>query len=206
VSEEDKYVSGMGKASVLPPELKGWNWGAFLLSWIWGIGNSTYIALLMFVPLVNIVMMFVLGAKGNKWAWQNRTWRDVDQFRRTQRKWAISGIVLVFVVMPLFFVSITSMLKGDAYKLSLSKIESNVEIRQLLGSPVAPGFFVVGSIQVSGPDGEASLQYSISGPKGSAEAFVHAFRNMGKWVLQEIVVYSEEQQKTIQVIKPEHKT
>ena len=64
--QTEEYSSGMEKESVLPPELKGWNWGAFLLNWIWGIGNSTYIAFLMFVPLVNIVMLFVLGAKGNE--------------------------------------------------------------------------------------------------------------------------------------------
>ena len=65
MNQEQEYISGLGKDSVVPPELKGWNWGAFLLNWIWGIGNSTYIALLMFVPFVNIVMFFMLGAKGH---------------------------------------------------------------------------------------------------------------------------------------------
>ena len=32
-------TSGQGKAAVLPAELKGWNWGAFFLHVIWGIGN-----------------------------------------------------------------------------------------------------------------------------------------------------------------------
>ena len=35
----------------IPPELDRWNWGAFLLNWIWGVGNNTYIALLTLVPL-----------------------------------------------------------------------------------------------------------------------------------------------------------
>ena len=200
MNQEQEYISGLGKESVLPPELKGWNWGAFLLNWIWGIGNSTFIALLMFIPLVNIVMLFMLGAKGNKWAWQNRTWRDVEHFKQTQRKWAISGLVLVFVVLPLFVVSISGMLKGEAYELSLSEIESNTEVTQLIGSPIHPGFFVMGNVTISGPNGEASLQYSISGPKGTAEALVHAYKNRGKWVLQEIIVYSEVQHKTIKVI------
>ena len=34
----------------IPAEIKRWNWGAFLLNWIWGIGNQTYIALLALVP------------------------------------------------------------------------------------------------------------------------------------------------------------
>ncbi len=50
---------------VIPPEIRRWNWGAFLLNWIWGIGNQTYIALLALIPGVNLVMLFVLGAKGS---------------------------------------------------------------------------------------------------------------------------------------------
>ena len=61
-------TSGQGKGTELPDELKGLNWGAFLLNWIWGLGNRTYIALLALIPLVNFVMMFVLLFKGNKWA------------------------------------------------------------------------------------------------------------------------------------------
>src|SRR5215813_2581633 len=59
-------TSGQGERAIVPPEIRGWNWGAFLLNWIWGICNDTYIALLMFVPLVNVVMIFVLGAKGSE--------------------------------------------------------------------------------------------------------------------------------------------
>ena len=36
----------------IPPEIDRWNWGAFLLSWIWGVGNNTFIALLSLVPIV----------------------------------------------------------------------------------------------------------------------------------------------------------
>ena len=67
----------------IPPELDRWNWGAFLLNWIWGVGNNTYIALLTFVPFVGIVMPFVLGAKGSRWAWRNGRWDNVEHFERT---------------------------------------------------------------------------------------------------------------------------
>ncbi len=200
-----EYTSGLGKESAVPPELQGWSWGAFLLNWIWGIGNSTYIALLMFVPLVNIVMIFVLGAKGNKWAWQNRTWRDVEHFKKTQKKWSIAGAILVFIVLPLFVISISSMLKGEAFDLSLKAINSNNEVVQLIGTPIEPGFFVMGNIQISGSTGQASLQYSISGPKGEAVAYVLANKEIGQWNLNEVIVYKEEQDLKIQVIAPKQK-
>jgi len=200
--QEQVYTSGLGKESVVPPEIRGWNWGAFLLNWIWGIGNSTYIALLMFVPLVNIIMLFVLGAKGNKWAWQNRTWRDVEHFKKTQRKWGITGALLVFVGLPLLVSGISGMLKGEAYDLSLEAIKSNPEVTKLIGTPVEPGFFVMGNIQISGPAGNAALQYTVSGPMGEAEAYILATKEMGQWALNEVVVYSEEQNHKIDVIYP----
>ncbi len=195
---EKEYISGLGKESELPPELKGWNWGAFLMNWIWGIGNSTYIALLMFVPVVNLVMLFVLGAKGNKWAWQNRIWRDVEHFKRVQRKWALSGLVIIFIVIPLFIFSITAMLKGEAYELAVNEISQNSEVIEYLGSPITPSFFVAGEISYSSDSGEASLGFSIEGPKQEADVFVHALKEQGVWVLKEIVVYN--QQDNVQII------
>lgn len=73
-------------------ELRKWNWGAFLLSWIWGIGNRVWISLLALIPVVGLVMMFVLGFKGNRWAWERKEWRDIAHFHSTQRKWAIAGL------------------------------------------------------------------------------------------------------------------
>jgi len=89
-----KNTSGQGKSAVIPAEIKKWNWGAFLLSWIWGLGNKTYIALLWFIiPLFSIV----LGIKGSKWAWQNKRWESIEHFQRVQKIWAWCGLGLVVV-------------------------------------------------------------------------------------------------------------
>jgi hypothetical protein len=78
----------------IPPEIDRWNWGAFLLNWIWGVGNNTFIALLTLVPIVGFVMLFVLGAKGSRWAWRNGRWDSVEHFKRVQRLWAIWGAII----------------------------------------------------------------------------------------------------------------
>ena len=90
-------TSGQGKDAVIPEEIRGWNWGAFLMNWIWGIGNKVWIALLCFIPFVNWVMPFVLGAKGNKWAWQSKTWNSIEHFKKTQRTWKRWGVALLCV-------------------------------------------------------------------------------------------------------------
>jgi len=204
MENQKEYISGLGKESKLPPELKGWNWGAFFLNWIWGIGNGTYIAFLMFVPLVNFVMLFVLGAKGNEWAWQNKQWRDVDHFKSVQRKWAFSSLGILGVFFPLFFMLIFSMLKGEAYNQSLFALRENPEVIELIGSPIEPGYFISGSISTSGPNGQASIQYNISGSKSSAVVYVYASRHLGAWNLDTVVVNSEESHKKINVISKEN--
>lgn len=88
-----------GSQGTIPDEIKGWNWGAFFLNWIWGIGNGVWYGLLSFIPVFNIVWMFILGAKGNKWAWQNNQWESVAHFKRTQRKWAIAGVAIFLLSM-----------------------------------------------------------------------------------------------------------
>jgi len=101
-------TSGAGSTSVPPPEILGWNWGAFFLNWIWSIGNSVWIGLLCLVPCIGFVMIFVLGAKGSEWAWQNKRWESVEQFKATQRTWAIIGLVifLISVVLNIIYVAV----------------------------------------------------------------------------------------------------
>ncbi len=84
-------------ADDLPPGIKGWSWGAFLWNWIWAIFNNTWIGLLALIPGVNLVMIFVLGAKGREWAWKNKKWDSVEHFNRVQRKWSLWGIWLVVI-------------------------------------------------------------------------------------------------------------
>ena len=189
---EQEYVSGMGKDSIVPEEIKGWSWGAFLLNWIWGIGNSTFIALLMFVPLVNFVMIFVLGEKGNEWAWRNRTWRDIDHFKSTQKKWRNAGLILIFVILPIMLIPLMSMMKGEAYDLSVKTVQANSQVISLVGENPEPGFFVLGEITYNGSGGSANLNYSIDGAKASAEVYVYATNLAGDWELQELLVVGKE--------------
>ncbi len=86
--------SGMGEQSVVPPELQGLNWGAFMLSWIWGLGNGVMIALLaLIIPFFNIYLLI----KGNELAWKAKRWESVEAFQATQRKWMMGGLILIGV-------------------------------------------------------------------------------------------------------------
>ena len=87
-------TSGQGELATVPEEVKGWSWGAFVLTWIWGIFNSVWISLLCLIPFFSLVWAIVLGIKGNEWAWRNKKWDSIEHFKSTQRSWNIAGIVL----------------------------------------------------------------------------------------------------------------
>lgn len=182
-------TSGQGSAAVVPPELDRWNWGAFLLNWIWGIGNNSYIALLIFVPGVNFVMLFVLGFKGSKWAWRNKRWQDVEHFKRVQRKWAIAGVI-AFIAMIGFgvamFFLITAALKGsEPYKLAVMELQTNKGAIDALGTPIDTGN-PSGSIETSGPKGKADLEIPATGPKAKGTVYLDATRDLGAWKINRL--------------------
>lgn len=91
-----------------PPIVDKWNWGAFCLSWLWGICNGLYwpliIIVLNFIPYLGItISLFIclfLGKRGNELAWRNarREGINSDSFALTQSKWNITGIILIKII------------------------------------------------------------------------------------------------------------
>jgi hypothetical protein len=96
--------SGQGDNSEVPEEIKGWNWGAAGLGWVWGIYHGVWLSLLAFVPFVGFFWWIVMGLKGNEWAWQSGKWQSVEAFQASQRKWKIWGILFLIVGFLLGFV------------------------------------------------------------------------------------------------------
>ena len=121
--ERKKIVntSGQGPTASVPDAVaKKFNWGAFLLSWIWGLFHHKYITLLIipaaFIPFVGIFVNLGLGIwfgiEGNKWAWQGRRYQSIAQFHESQKKWATAGLIVIVLSFVLGVVA--SMLFGAA--------------------------------------------------------------------------------------------
>ncbi|HZR86179.1 MAG TPA: cytochrome c oxidase assembly factor Coa1 family protein [Bradyrhizobium sp.] len=172
--------------TAFPPEIDRWNWGAFLLNWIWGVGNNTFIALLTLVPFVGLVMPFVLGAKGSRWAWRNGRWDSVAHFQRVQRLWAIWGVVIWLGAVALFggvFGGTFYLLKNsDAYQLGVARLQANAEAMNALGAPISTGI-PFGKIAINGASGRAALSFSVTGSKAAGRLFLEAVKKDGVWSL-----------------------
>ncbi len=97
---QSTLVNNSGQGSLfdetvpVPDEIKGWNWGAFLMPYLWPLSNHVWIGLLAWVPSVGWLMGFALGSKGNEWAWKSKKWRSIEQFKAHQRGWAIAGLFI----------------------------------------------------------------------------------------------------------------
>ncbi|MBD2665520.1 serine/threonine protein kinase [Richelia sinica FACHB-800] len=105
LSHENKFLkvkefvnnSGCGIRNTnekVPEEILGWNWGAFLLPWLWSWTNNVWIGLFSLIPHIGWGMAIALGANGNEWAWRSREWRSIEHFKAHQRGWAIAGMMI----------------------------------------------------------------------------------------------------------------
>ena len=84
-----------------------WNWGAFMYNWIFGFANKAWLCFLCLVPLLNIVWVFVSGAKAEKWAWESGEFENEKTFRATMRSWNRAGLltfIITIVVLVLYLV------------------------------------------------------------------------------------------------------
>ena len=105
--------SGQGLSAAVPAELQGWSWAAFLMNWIWCIPHNAWLGLIVtlgggfvqgilsrvaHVPIpLSLIGAIWCGMKGNEWAWQNRQWESLQQFRDTQSVWLKWGIILLII-------------------------------------------------------------------------------------------------------------
>jgi hypothetical protein len=177
--------------NVIPAEIDRWNWGAFFLNWIWGIGNNTFIALLTFLPLFFVIMPFVLGAKGSAWAWRNRRWDSIEHFKRVQRLWAIWGVIVCLGMIALFGGilggSLYLLRQSDAYALGTSRLQASAEADNVLGTPISTGQ-PFGSVSVDGTSGRATLNFSATGPKATGQVDLEAVKKDGVWSLTKLTL------------------
>jgi hypothetical protein len=101
-------MNAAGSTAALPDELNKWSWAAFLWGPVWAIGHGVWIGLLTLIPYVGFVMIFVMGAKGNQWAWEKNKYDSWEQFAAKQKTWLkawfliVGALFALAIFIPLF--------------------------------------------------------------------------------------------------------
>ncbi len=85
------------------------------------------------------------------------------------------------LVTLIFSIVLGSMKSSDVYKESITKARANAQVTAALGTPVEPGFWVSGNINVENSSGNADLSIPISGPNGKGTVYVTATKSAGRW-------------------------
>jgi hypothetical protein len=116
--------------------------------------------------------------------WWSRNWKWVVPVGCLASFLACVALVALFVlgvfgtVLGTVFGTIKS---SDVYQQAIQELQANPEAVQALGTPVKPGLWVSGSIEVSGPTGAADLSIPVSGPNGSGTLYVVGRKSAGVW-------------------------
>jgi Tfp pilus assembly major pilin PilA len=114
----------------IPDGVRGWSWGAFLLNWIWAIGNKTWIGLLALIPYVGLIMAIVLGIKGREWAWKNKEWASLEEFNRVQRQWSKWAVIVVFGIGGIGILAAIAIPQYQAYNQRAREAQLMLEQKQ----------------------------------------------------------------------------
>jgi Cytochrome oxidase complex assembly protein 1 len=105
-------------------------------------------------------------------AWWGRNW-----------KWVVPvGCLVPIALVLLLFVTVFSFMKSSVpYRQALDSARVNCAVQNALGTPIAPGRFVSGSINVNGPSGTAELSIPLQGSRTSGTLYVTATKAAGLW-------------------------
>ncbi|MGI5308582.1 cytochrome c oxidase assembly factor Coa1 family protein [Rheinheimera sp. WS51] len=122
-------------------------------------------------------------------------------------KWILIGL-LAFCVMASFIsgivVLVMKMMKGEAYDISLQAVRDNPMVIEKIGKVIDPSWYVLGNVNINGPEGSATIEYSISGEVSAAKVYVYATRHAGEWTLYKLIVAPENDGNRIIVIDSEN--
>lgn len=113
-----------------------WNWAAFLLNWIWGVGHdcwwplfvymgigllsAIFVAVIPILPfltpisisisnLATLAISIYLGVKGNAIAWENGCFDNIEHFERKEKRWLYAAIAVwcVYLLFIIFIIALS---------------------------------------------------------------------------------------------------
>lgn len=106
-------------------------------------------------------------------------------------KWGALGCLAVIVIGAIGIGVLVALFLGaikstDAYKVALSRAQNDPRVIAALGSPITPGFFISGNVNVNNSSGTADISFPIRGPNGKGSVHAVATRDSSGWRYSEL--------------------
>jgi len=92
------------------------------------------------------------------------------------------------------------MKSSEPYKHGVDLATHDPRATSALGAPVKPGWFVTGSIKLTGSSGFADLSFPVRGQLHKGTVYVVARKFAGKWSYQRIVLHVDGTEEWIDVL------
>lgn len=123
-------------------------------------------------------------------------------------KWFVPALVgSSLLVLALFVVGVMSLVssifrESYPYKIALERANASAEVADRIGKPLKVGWFMTGSINYKGPEGDAAFNIPISGPKDKGTIAVEAKKRANHWAFQTLQVDIAGENRTIPLLDP----
>jgi len=89
---------------------------------------------------------------------------------------------------------------SDAYSDAIAQARSSPAVLHELGQPIEPGWWVSGSINITGPTGSADFATTLRGPIGRGTLYVTAEKQAGRWKYKVLEVAVEGKSERIDLL------
>ena len=128
-------------------------------------------------------------------SWWQRNWKWVIPAG------VVGGLAFLACFVGLIFLFVFGIFKGsDAYVGAVAQARSSPAVLHELGEPIQPGWWVAGSINVTGPRGSADFATSLLGPMGRGRLYVSAEKQAGRWKYKVLEVAVEGRSERINLL------
>jgi hypothetical protein len=111
------------------------------------------------------------------------------------------GLVLLCAFVFGLFSLINSMFRNSyPYKVAMDRANASIEVADRIGNPFKVGWLMTGSINYSGPEGNAAFNIPITGAKGRGTIVVVAKKHANRWTFETLEVDVEGQDNPIPLL------
>ena len=123
-------------------------------------------------------------------------------------KWALPMVALgifvpvtSFIFVTIILISYLTVRTSTIYKQAMVAVRTDDRIVELIGSPIQPGLFVLGTISRRTFGTMVNLTIPLYGPEGKATAFAVAAKTEGNWDFTTLQVQVKSRQAHVDLLK-----
>ncbi len=123
-------------------------------------------------------------------------------------KWALPMVALgifvpvtSFIFVTIILISYLTVRTSTIYKQAMVAVRTDDRIVELIGSPIQPGLFVLGTISRRTSGTMVNLTIPLYGPEGKATAFAVAAKTEGNWDFTTLQVQVKSRQAHVDLLK-----